>query len=268
MAGLFLLSRVQKLSRLSRPRAITHNNPISQRAFIFASFSTSTTATTTTTAATTSARAMSSSAPSKSSLRAIVVDDFCVKQFNNPDYTGSQIHYESIEAFEAKINEYYESGSYPLVDGYAPFCKHLFVPNFANVKCGYMKVTEENKHLIKSCYEARRPEELPVLIQYFDQREVIVPVASFLDIILYSREQIIKENEAMPNKSASVTPPSDAPWGIISVKSQLCNFECPMQPITMMRNALGREQGGSGVPLEESKYRESIKFWIENVAIK
>ncbi len=205
---------------------------------------------------------------SSSSQRTIVVDDFCVKQFNNPNYTGSQIHYESIDAFEAKINEFYESGNYPLVDGYASFCKHLFVPNFANVKCGYMKVTEDNKSLVESCYESRRPEELPVLIQYFDQNKVSVPVASFLDIILYSREQIIKENEAMPNKSASSVPPSDAPWGIISVKSQLCDHECPMQPITMMRNALGREYGGSGVPLEESKYRESVKFWTENVAIK
>ena len=35
-------------------------------------------------------------------------------------------------------------------------------------------------------------------------------------------------------------PVSDAPWGIISVKGQLCDYELPMQPITVMRNALGR----------------------------
>lgn len=212
-------------------------------------------------------RRMASSSATSSS-RFITVEDFCVKQFNNPSYTGTQIYYESIDAFEAKINELYESGKYPLVDGYAPFCKHIFVPNFTNAKCGYMKVTHENTHLIESCYEARRSEELPVLIQFFDQKKIVAPSATHLDIILYSREQIIKENEAMPSKSQSAVPPSDAPWGIVSVKAQLCDHECPMQPITMMRNALGREHGGSGVPLEAEKYRDSVRFWTENVAIK
>jgi len=34
-----------------------------------------------------------------------------------------------------------------------------------------------------------------------------------------------------------------------------------MDPITMMRNALGKEEGGSGVPLDKTKYMESVKFW-------
>lgn len=37
-------------------------------------------------------------------------------------------------------------------------------------------------------------------------------------------------------------PATLAPWGIISVKGQLCDHELPMQPITMMRNALGAEE--------------------------
>jgi Protein of unknown function (DUF3228) len=41
-----------------------------------------------------------------------------------------------------------------------------------------------------------------------------------------------------------------------------------MQPITMMRNALGKEEGGSGVSLDRSKYLESVKFWTGNVLIK
>lgn len=50
----------------------------------------------------------------------LVVDPFCIRQFNNPSYTGSQINY-SIEEFEKVINEYYLTGNYPLIDGYAPF---------------------------------------------------------------------------------------------------------------------------------------------------
>jgi hypothetical protein len=41
-----------------------------------------------------------------------------------------------------------------------------------------------------------------------------------------------------------------------------------MQPITMMRNALGREYGGSGVPIDYEKYRQSVDFWTKHVAIK
>lgn len=63
-------------------------------------------------------------------------------------------------------------------------------------------------------------------------------------------------------------PETAAPWGIISVKGQLCDYELPMQPITMMRNALGKEYGGSGVPLDAEKYQESVTFWTENCAIK
>jgi hypothetical protein len=35
-----------------------------------------------------------------------------------------------------QVHEMYASGSYPLVDGYAPFCKHVFVPNFVGAQVG------------------------------------------------------------------------------------------------------------------------------------
>ena len=192
----------------------------------------------------------------------LVLDPFGKRQFNNKDYMGTQVFYNEIE-FEKIVNEYYNNGT-PLIDGYAPFCKHLFIPNFANVLCGYAKITSSNSHLIKSCYDARTPKELPVLVQYFDKNEVPPPLATHLDIILYSRDQIIKENIAM----GETPPDTKAPWGIISVKGQLCDYELPMQPITMMRNALGKDQGGSGVPLDSEKYQESVAFWKENCAIK
>ena len=139
----------------------------------------------------------------------LVLDPFGLRQFNNPNYTGTQVFYDESE-FEAKVNEFYQSGT-PLVDGYAPFCKHLFIPNFAGIRCGYAIITPQNSALVKSCYESRKPGELPVLIQYFDRSEVDASVATHLDIILYSREQIIKENIAMGESP----PDTDAPWGII-----------------------------------------------------
>ena len=63
-------------------------------------------------------------------------------------------------------------------------------------------------------------------------------------------------------------PQTDAPWGIISVKGQLCDCELPMQPITMMRNALGKEFGGSGVPLTVEDYSAAVNFWRHFVLLK
>jgi hypothetical protein len=77
--------------------------------------------------------------------------------------------------------------------------KHIFVPNFANVECGYAEITAENLALIESGYEARSEKELPVLVQYIDRTKFSPPQATWLDVILYSRDQIEKENEAMGN---------------------------------------------------------------------
>jgi hypothetical protein len=56
-----------------------------------------------------------------------------------------------------------------------------------------------------------------------------VPEAKHLDIILYSREQLLQEYKALPTKAAAaaVGPADDesllpnVPWGIISVKAQV-----------------------------------------------
>lgn len=41
-----------------------------------------------------------------------------------------------------------------------------------------------------------------------------------------------------------------------------------MDPITMMRNALGKAEGGSGVPLDRAKYMESVKYWEKRAMVK
>lgn len=38
----------------------------------------------------------------------------------------------------------------PLVDGYAPFCKHIFVPNFTGAPVGALPITDANRHLLQS----------------------------------------------------------------------------------------------------------------------
>ena len=195
--------------------------------------------------------------------RQFVIDKFVLRQFQDPKYTGTRVLCDP-QYFEDKVNEYYENNQGILIDGYASFCKHIFIPNFVNVKCGYTQINTIPVNLIKSGYEARKEGELPVLIQWVDSNEVEAPEATFLDVILYSREQIIQENLAM----GETPPDTDAPWGIISVKGQLCDYELPMQPITMMRNALGKAEGGSGVPLNKVEYMKSVEFWMNHIAIK
>lgn len=198
------------------------------------------------------------------SARQLVLDRFVLRQFDDPEYTGTRIYCDKTEC-EDKINAFYDSGDCPLVDGYAPFCKHIFVPNFAGAKLNYLEITPENEPLLRSGYDARTEQELPVLLRWFAAGTAPEPaVASHLDVILYSREQIRKESQAMGREDTGET----APWGIISIKAQSVDYELPMQPITMMRNALGKEEGGSGVPMDREAYRKSVAFWSKFAAIK
>ena len=132
-----------------------------------------------------------------------------------------------------------------------------------------LEITPDNAQFLKSGYEARTEKELPVLSRWFDSSllpEGSLKPADYLDIILYSKEQIGKENEAMgeTNEHKDV----DYDYGIISVKAQNVGFECPMQPITAMRNSLGKEYGGSGVPFDVEGYRKSVAYWEKHATIK
>ena len=90
-----------------------------------------------------------------------------------------------------------------------------------------------------------------------------LPVAKYLDLILYSREQINEENTAMGKDALEDT----APWGIVSIKAQDVNHEIPMTPITAMRNALGKDEGGSGIPLDRNSYMAAYEYWNTHAVV-
>jgi hypothetical protein len=79
----------------------------------------------------------------------------------------------SVEDFEVEVNKCYNNDESKLVDGYAPFCKHLFVPNFAGMLRTTIAITEDNQHMLRSAYEARTEKELPVLNRWFPAELVI-----------------------------------------------------------------------------------------------
>jgi len=172
----------------------------------------------------------------------------------------------------------------------------VFVPNFCGALCGALAITDSNRHLLRSGYAKRRPEELAVLARcgerahvavasavslsatesspertqrphqnvqcmpscsagtrrcaaccarssnvlpaptdllsynpvsakcgcgrWFPADHVQAPPAAWLDVILYSREQLLAERAALPRSAPEAGLPDlpDAPWGIISIK--------------------------------------------------
>ena len=223
----------------------------------------------------------------------IVVDPFCFRQFREyyqhddnetmKDYTGT-IFDVSISEFERIVNERFHSsdGDLLLQDGYAPFCKHLFLRNdFTDAVVNVLPITDDNEHLLRTKYLARNDKELPVLTRYFPKELIAastnqsssLPIAKYLDLILYSREQINLENQVTPTSTtihevdSTTTTTETAPWGIVSIKAQDLDTELPMTPITNMRNALGKEHGGSGIPLDRDKYMECVNYWKDHATI-
>lgn len=135
-----------------------------------------------------------------------------------------------------------------VIDGYADFCKLHAHRNWTSTRCATVEITAENRHLLRSAYEARNDRELPVLVRWFEGVEP--PVANYLLPILYSAEQLAKEGESI-----------DADWGIVGCLYTMEPEETPLAPITVLRNALGVEEGGSGVPIDRAAYRKSVEFW-------
>lgn len=150
------------------------------------------------------------------------------------------------------------------VDGYAPFCKHLFLENPTEETCaGIARITPDNAHLLRSGYQARRDGELPVLTRWFEGLEP--PRATHLDLVLYSYDQLVQESAGKPESERDVP---EAAWSIVSINGELQPAESPMPPLTMMRNALGKDQGGSGFPLDTAQYLRSVEFWSTHAVVQ
>ena len=147
--------------------------------------------------------------------------------------------------FEQYLNDH---PPFRVLPGYAPFCALHVHRNWTSTRCLAVPITAANRHLLRSAYEKRNDGELPVLVRWFEGVEP--PVAEYLIAILYSRGQLETEGS-----------PVDADWGVVGCMYTSEPEEIPMAPITMMRNALGVREGGSGVPLDQEAYRRSVGYW-------
>ena len=175
----------------------------------------------------------------------ITLTDFARPRLFPREPRGNTIQDISAAEFEQYLNEH---PPLKVLDGYASFCKLHVHRNWTSTKCLSVPITNDNRHLLRSDYEARNSDELPVLVRWFEGLKP--PVANFIIPILYSREQLAKERS-----------PIDADWGVVGCIYTMEPEETPMAPITLMRNALGVDEGGSGVPIDRKAYRQSVEFW-------
>ncbi|QHS09926.1 DUF3228 family protein [Sinimarinibacterium sp. NLF-5-8] len=175
----------------------------------------------------------------------IVMTDFAKRRLFPKDQRINAIVGETVEGFEQYLNN---NPPEQIRAGYAPFCKLYVYRNWTQTRCLTVKITPENQSLLRSAYEARSKDELPVLVRWFEG--IDSPRAEYLIVILYSREQLLRESTTI-----------EADWGVVGCLANATADEIPMAPITMMRNALGVEEGGSGVTLDRQAYQRSVEYW-------
>lgn len=198
----------------------------------------------------------------------IELTKFAERHFNK-SFNGTKILDVSMDRFVEVINEKFNLSEGKLNYGYADFCKLFFVENFTETKTGTLPITLENFNYLRTGYSSRRKEELAVLTRWFEIPYQFIPKAKFLNIVLYTREQLYNEWLKNPNKQKSEFELSeDCEFGIVAILAQMSDDEEPMTPITMMRNALGESEGGSGVSIDRKSYEASVKFWSENAIVK
>lgn len=222
----------------------------------------------------------------------IKITEFALRHFD-PKFGGTKILDITPKQFEHDINNekihkslsintknetfkkyhYYQNGikiNIQINDGYAPFCKLLAIENYTDARVGSLPITLENYQYLRSGYSARREKELPVFSRWLEL-PLGKPKAEWLVLVLYSKEQIDKEAEAEEldlELDFSEAEEFDADWGVVAILGQSHPNEEPMKPETMLRNALGIKEGGSGVPLDREQYLKSVDFWSVNATVK
>ncbi len=190
----------------------------------------------------------------------IQISQFAQRQYLS-NYSGTKVTVEMVDQLIKLAKKPVKE-----IAGYADFCKIIVISN-KDEKSGdflfpELKVLCINRESafkaggkLMTAYEARNENELPVLVEWVSGVEA--PKAEYIHLILYSAEQMLKENEAVT-----------AEWAIVSISTSSTIEVEPMRPITMMRNALGINEGGSGVPLDRITYNKSIAFWRKNIMIR
>ena len=115
--------------------------------------------------------------------------------------------------------------------------------------------TGAGKARLRTSYEKRVPEELPVLLEWVEGVEP--QSCNWIHLILYSKEQMQKEGDFICED-----------WGVVGINAGGTKEIAPMKPATALRNALGIEYGGSGQAICPKYYQKCVDFWQEHIMIR
>lgn len=208
----------------------------------------------------------------------IIVTDFAKRHFE--EGPGTTITSHSPEEFAQIATESGETTFAPdgerihWINSNNGFCFYMIMQNFTDATVGSLEITKENEQYLKSEYTKRRKKELPYLRRYLDLPEDYpIPTAKYLNLILYTREQILKE---MKDYDKSSKDPFDIKeeyeattcYGIVGIQGLSKPEVEPMTPYTMVRNALGTKWGGNGDEINWEKMAYAADYWQNHALIK
>jgi hypothetical protein len=198
----------------------------------------------------------------------IEYDPFVSRQFS-PGFSGTKVDLEIKEELLGAINDTYINGdSKQLLNSEWEFCKYLVIKNDFDVKCAVREITLDIYPYIRTDYVQRTPDELPVLTRFAQLPPGFKgQKANYIVLVLYSREQLQKEFKPK-EEGQEFYFDDNVEWGIVSIMGTMEPQADPLVPITIMRNALGIEEGGNGETLNRKVYNESVEFWTKYILVK
>ena len=135
--------------------------------------------------------------------------------------------------------------------GTAPFVKELVVPNFAKCLMGKARITKQNEHLLQTGDITRRDGEKSFSAMWFNAADVEPEQATYLHIILYSRDQLQKEGVQLDD---------GVECGIVSINAEADWDAAPPTPETIRRNREGIDAGGNGYQHTDEELMESTRY--------
>ena len=199
----------------------------------------------------------------------IALSNFAIRHFKKG--AGTVVTSHTPEEFIEEVNDVieqpdpFEEPTFSLEDSLYPFCKYLIIDNFTDAIASTAKITLENYQYLRSGYSSRVEGELPYLSRWFELPIKNTEPSKCLVLILYSREQLLKEHD---ENGGEFDISEDCEYGIVALQALNEPVVEPMPPYTMVRNALGIKWGGNGEDIIEDYLREAAIYWDEHAIIK
>ena len=180
--------------------------------------------------------------------------EFCLSNTFDPSRSGTTV--TGIEADEFMIQINHRVGLAGTIievsDEYPEICRHLFIRNdFTTTLQGVVRVLDKTPVVSEMTTRGGREDLEEAYKAYWVEAEnVEVPMAEFLDVILYSREHLRHEGISI-----------EGDWGVVAVLGVPTCEQTPPTRVTLERNSAGTGAGGNGLTATDSMLSKSDAYW-------